>query len=315
MLYPAIEPFHSSYLQVSPVHLLYYEQVGRPDGIPVVFLHGGPGGGINPYCRRFFNPHFYRAVLFDQRGSGKSKPFASVQDNTTPHLIEDIEKLRVHLNIDKWFVFGGSWGSTLALAYAIAHPDKVLGMVLRGVFLGCQDELDWLYGPNGAARLFPELYESFSSFLSPNEKRRPYFPYYRKLTEGTKKQQLDAMRLWNNWENGISQLIPDPLASEVYASSEKGLAIARIECHYFVHDLFLPNEDYLLDGARKLHHIPTEIINGRYDIVCPPWTAHKLHQALPDSHLIIVPDAGHSTTEKGIATALVSAMSRMRTFV
>ncbi len=311
-MYPVFEPYYSDHLAVSPVHHIYYEEVGNPLGIPVVFLHGGPGGGITNYCRRFFDPRHYRSVLFDQRGSGNSRPYASLEENTTSHLIEDIEKLRDHLKIKKWIVFGGSWGSTLALAYSIAHPNRVAAMVLRGIFLARRHEIDWLYGPDGAARLFPNQYFRFLSILSKEEQLKPLLAYHKRLNSKHQKAQLIAAREWDIWETSISQLIPSPLPEDEYADLESSLAIAKIETHYFVNDSFLPNEDYLLEGARRLSHIPTYIVNGRYDVVCPPCTAVELHKAMPNSELIIVPDAGHSTSEKGIANALLSIMNQLR---
>ena len=311
-MYPIFEPFNSDYLPVSTTHHLYFEEVGHPFGLPVLFLHGGPGGGITTHCRRFFDPTFYRAILFDQRGSGKSKPYASIEDNTTAHLVDDIEQLRRMLGIDSWIVFGGSWGSTLAMAYAIAHPDRVRALVLRGVFLARQYEIEWLYGTNGAARLFPKAYKRFLSILSAKEQLRPLRSYYQRLTEGPEHTQLIAAREWDIWETSISQLIPTALPEDTYEDLESSLGIARIETHYFVHNSFLPHDDYLLDGAKKLAHIPTFIINGRYDIVCPIQTAVDLHEAMPHSELIVVPDAGHSTSEKGIEKALLMTMNRLR---
>jgi proline iminopeptidase len=311
-MYPVFEPYHSDYLPVSPVHYLYYEQVGNPIGTPVVFLHGGPGGGITNQCRRFFDPLHYRVILFDQRGSGKSRPYACIEENTTSHLVDDIEKLRKHLGIKEWIVFGGSWGSTLALAYAIAHQKRVMALVLRGIFLARQQEIDWLYGPNGAARLFPTEYNRFLSVLSTMEKRKPLQAYYQKLTKGPEEVQLRAAREWDIWESSISQLLPSPMPDDEYTDLETSLAIARIESHYFVNDSFLPNEDYLLNGASQLSNIPTFIVNGRYDIVCPPSTAIELHETMLHSELKIVHNAGHSTSEKGIAKALVGIMNRLK---
>ena len=307
-MYPEVEPYNTGYLKVSPIHKIYYEEIGNPSGFPVVFLHGGPGGGIYPTCRTFFNPKFFRVVLFDQRGSGKSTPFACIKENTTPLLIEDIEKLRNHLNIQKWIVMGGSWGSTLGLAYAIAHPEKLNGLVLRGVFLGRSRELDWLYGANGASNIFPEAYHDFTKILTTNEKNNVIQSYYHRLTTGGRQQQAEAVSHWNRWESSISQLVPDPYSVNSLSDYETGLAIARLECHYFVNKIFLPDENYLLREAAKLNHFRTKIINGRYDIVCPMHTAYELHQQMPVSDLYIVPDAGHSTTEPGIGQALADAM-------
>ena len=311
-MYPIFEPFNSDHLAVSPTHHLYYEEVGHPFGLPVLFLHGGPGGGITTHCRRFFDPTFYRTILFDQRGSGKSRPYACLEENTTAHLVEDIEKLRETLDIDSWIIFGGSWGSTLALAYAIAHPKRVRALVLRGIFLARRHEIEWLYGPNGAAHIFPRSYKRFLSILNTREQTRPLESYYQKLTEEPEYKQLIAAREWDIWETSISQLIPVPLPEDEYEDLESSLGIARIESHYFVHDSFLPNDDYLLNGARRLQHIPTFIVNGRYDIVCPIQTAFDLHEAMPHSELIVVPNAGHSTSEKGIEQALLTTMNQLR---
>ena len=307
-MYPEVEPYNYGHLKVSPLHTLYYEEIGNPDGVPVVFLHGGPGGGIYANCRTFFNPKFFRVVLFDQRGSGKSVPFACIEDNTTPLLIEDIEKIRNHLNIKKWIVIGGSWGSTLALAYAISHPNRVAGMVLRGVFLGRTQELNWLYGPNGAGSIFPEEYLHFTENLTDAEKQNVIHAYHKKLTTGDRQEQAEAVSRWNRWESSISQLVPDPYSINSLSDYNTGLAIARIECHYFVNNIFLPDEHYLLRGAAQLGLFPTRIINGRYDIVCPVRTAYELHNQMENSQLYIVPDAGHSTTEPGIGQALADAM-------
>ena len=313
-MFPSIEPFHKDYLPVSPIHQLYFEQVGNPNGIPVVFVHGGPGGGIFPNCRRFFDPKVYHIILFDQRGSGKSRPYAELTENTTPNLIADMEKLRQHVAVEQWVVFGGSWGSTLGLAYAIEHPDKVLGLVLRGIFLARQEELDWLYGPNGAAKLFPEAYKRFLKFLPEEQRLQPVESYYQILTTGEYSQQLKAAWEWDIWETSISQLIPytrnwdDSDASEW----EGSLAIARIETHYFVNQSFLPEENYLLEGARTLGHIPTYIVNGRYDVICPSYTALQLSEAMPHAKLTIITDAGHSSMEKSLSLALVNCMRQLK---
>ena len=313
-MYPSIEPFHIGYLQVSPIHVMYYEQVGNPNGPKVVFLHGGPGGSIFPNCRRFFDPSYYHIILFDQRGSGKSTPYGSLQDNTTAHIIEDMETLRNHLQIPHWIVFGGSWGSTLALAYSISHPTVVNGLVLRGIFLSRQTELDWLYKADGAGRLFPMEYKRFIEHLPPNKRNRPIHGYYEILTGTDEKAKMRAAFEWDVWEISISQLVPytrdwDAVEEEEWEAS---FAIARMETHYFVNGSFLPNEDYLLEGARKLAHIPTFIIQGRYDIVCPCSNAFDLAEAMPHANVQIIPDAGHSSMEEGTMHALVQAMEQMK---
>lgn len=309
--FPETAPYKTGYLQVSSTHQIYYEQVGNPKGIPVVFLHGGPGGNISPFYRRFFDPSIFNVLLFDQRGAGKSLPFACIEENTTMDLVNDIEKLRQLSNVEQWIVFGGSWGSTLALAYATQHPKRTMGMVLRGVFLGRQAELDWLYGPVGAAQIFPEEYALFSKDLSSEDIPAPYHQYLKWLNGPDLSVQLKASQAWNRWENMISQLIPSPYRPESNDELKKGLAISRIECHYFVNKLFLSDENQVFNALPNVKDIPTEIINGRYDIVCPPWTAVQVHKILKNSKLHIVPDAGHSTTEPGISSKLLQAMDNM----
>ena len=312
-MFPATEPYNSGYLAVSPRHHLYYEEVGRSMGTPIVFLHGGPGGGINPFIRKFFHPDHYRAVLFDQRGSGKSIPYGCIDENTTQDLIEDIEKLREHLNISSWIVMGGSWGSTLALLYAIAHPTRVRALILRGIFLARPQEIDWLYGPNGAARLFPYDYELFSHHLPLVERKQLIKSYLKRLTSPDERIQEAAVHAWNRWENGISQLIPSMHPDEFSTTLEEGLSIARIEAHYFVHNSFLPSQNYILENIAPIKEIPCAIVQGRYDVVCPAQSAYELHHALPLSTLDIIPDAGHSSVEPGIAEALQRALKKFRT--
>ena len=311
-MYPIFEPYDSGHFPVSDIHHLYYEQVGNPRGRAVLFLHGGPGGGIFPAARRFFDPLFYRLVSFDQRGSGQSLPYAAVEENTTQDLINDIEELRKDLGIESWIVFGGSWGSTLALAYAIAHPTRVDALVLRGIFLGRRKEIEWLYGPNGAARLFPTEYERFSLFIKETETDALIKSYYLKMTEGEEYDQLIAAREWDIWETSISQLLPLPTPEDEYVNLGTSLAIGRIESHYFVNNSFFPHDNYLLEGAAKLPKFPTFIVNGRYDVICPSSTAVELHKAMPHAELTIIPDAGHSTNEKGIALALLTAMNQLK---
>lgn len=311
-MFPSIQPFNSGYLQVSKNHNLYYEEVGNPEGTPVLFLHGGPGGGINTYVRRFFNPNHYRAVLFDQRGSGKSTPYACIEENTTQDLIDDIETLRKALNIESWVVMGGSWGSTLALIYAIQYPNRVRALILRGVFLARPCEIEWLYGPNGAARLFPKGYGYFVAGLSEKERKNLIPSFLKRLTHSSPNVQLRAVNDWNRWEMGISQLIPAEEPEDFHNSLEDGLAIARIEAHYFMHDSFLPSENYILDNCDAIAHIPCEIIQGRYDIVCPPQSAYELHQKLPLSNLHIIVDAGHSSVERGISRGIHTALKKFQ---
>lgn len=313
-MYPLVEPYHTDYLQVSELHSIYFEEVGNPDGQPVVFVHGGPGGGIFPNCRRFFDPKHYRVILFDQRGAGQSKPYSELRENTTQDLIADMELLREHLQIEQWIVFGGSWGSTLSLAYAIEHPEHVRALVLRGIFLGRTREIEWLYGSNGAACIFPQEYKRFIDFLNPEERDTPVHSYYIRLTEGTEDERLHAAWEWDIWESSISQLMPYARDWDNSTSDEwqESLAIARIETHYFVNNSFFPDDHYLLDGAATLDHIPTTIINGRYDVICPCITAFELAEAMPHAEVIIVPDTGHSSMERGTSDVLTATMNRLK---
>jgi proline iminopeptidase len=313
-MYPLVEPYHTDYLQVSELHSMYFEEVGNPDGQPVVFVHGGPGGGIFPNCRRFFDPKHYRVILFDQRGAGQSKPYSELRENTTQDLIADMELLREHLQIEQWIVFGGSWGSTLSLAYAIQHPEHVRALVLRGIFLGRTREIEWLYGPNGAACIFPQEYKRFIEFLNPEERDTPVHSYYIRLTEGTEDERLRAAWEWDIWESSISQLIPYARDWDNSTPDEwqESLAIARIETHYFVNNSFFPNDQYLLDGAATLDHIPTTIVNGRYDVICPCITAFELAEVMPHAEVIIVPDTGHSSMERGTSDVLTATMNRLK---
>lgn len=310
-MFPPITPYNSGFLPVSPIHKIYFEEVGNPNGIPALFLHGGPGGGINSFVRRFFHPEHYRTVLFDQRGSGKSIPYACIEENTTHDLIADIEKLRMHLGIDSWVIMGGSWGSTLALLYAIHHTERVRAMVLRGIFLARQKEIDWLYGPDGAARIYPKDYEFFVRDFTTEERADLIRNYLIRLT-ADEESQYRAMNNWNRWEMGISQLIPEEQPEDFHNSLEEGLAIARIEAHYFVHNSFLPSDNYILENTQLIEHIPCEIIQGRYDMVCPAQSAYELHKKLPLSHLDIVADAGHSSVEAGISRGLRRGLTKFQ---
>lgn len=305
-LYPVIEPYRTEYFSVSPIHSLYVEEVGNPNGKPILFLHGGPGGGMSEESRRFFDPAFYRVIRFDQRGAGKSTPMADLTDNTTWDLVEDIERLRVHLGIEKWVVFGGSWGSTLSIAYAEKYPEAVIGLILRGIFLDRKEEVRWLY-QEGASWIFPDAWEKFIAPIPESERKDMVSAYYRQLTSEDEKVRLEAARAWSQWEASIIRLIPEEQYVQKYEAPENALPIARIECHYFTHDGFLPNDSYLLDHIDAIRQLPCRIVQGRYDIVCPPHTAWELARALPDAELRIVPDAGHSAMETGIASELVTA--------
>jgi proline iminopeptidase len=310
-LYPPIEPFRTGFLRVSDVHELYFEESGNPDGKPTVMLHGGPGGGTDAKMRTFFDPRVYRIVMFDQRGCGKSKPHASLVDNTTWHLVDDIERLREHLGIKRWQVFGGSWGSTLALAYAQTHPDRVTELVLRGIFLLRKWELDWFYqDPDGAGALYPDLWQQYVATIPPAERSDMVRAYYKLLT-GTDPQQVrQAARTWSVWEGALSflRLNPDYIAK--FEEDEYAAAFARIECHYFINKGFLRSANQLIEEVGKIRKIPTVIVQGRYDVVCPMKSAWELHTAWPEADLRIVPDAGHSAFEPGNIHELISATDR-----
>ena len=307
-LFPTIEPFDFGYLKKG-VHEIYYEQCGNPNGKPAIFIHGGPGGGCGKFSRRFFNPKKYRIILFDQRGCGKSKPHTCLEDNTTWHLIEDIESIRDKLNIQKWLVFGGSWGSTLGIAYAQKHPDRVSQMVLRGIFMLRQKELQWFY-QYGASEIYPEAWEGFLEEI-PEEERYNLIEAYRKIFYGVnKKKKLSAARAWSKWEASSSFINHNPNAVKDSINAEFALAFALIENHYFVNKGFLDNENQLLDNVDIIRDIPAVIIQGRYDTVCPPTTAYELHSRWPESDLIIAPFSGHSALEEEITHELIKATNK-----
>ena len=310
-LYPEIEPFETGSLKVSELHTLYYEQSGNPQGKPVVFLHGGPGGGTNPKCRRFFDPAVYRIVLFDQRGCGRSTPHAELRDNTTWDLVADIERLREHLGVDRWLVFGGSWGSTLSLAYAQTHPDKVTGLVLRGIFMLRRSELEWFY-QRGCDALYPDAWETYLQAIPEVERGDLMSAYHRRLTSSDAKVRTDAARAWSVWEGATSFLYQDPGHIASSGEDEFALAFARIECHYFVNGGFFEHDDQLLRNVGRIRNIPAVIVQGRYDVVCPPRSAWDLHRAWPEADLRIVQDAGHSGFEPGITHELIEATDRFR---
>jgi proline iminopeptidase len=309
MLYPAIEPFDVGRLRVDDIHELHYEQCGNPEGKPALFVHGGPGGGIDASYRRFFDPAAYRIVLFDQRGCGLSTPHACLEQNTTWDLVEDIERLRVHLGVEKWLVFGGSWGSTLALAYAEQHPDRVSELVLRGVFLLRQKEIHWYY-QEGASRIFPDAWESFLAPIPPGERGNLVESYYRRLTSEDDYVRLPAAKAWSIWEGSTSTLLGDPKLVAKTADPHFAEAFARIECHYFINRGFFERDDQLLANIARVRKIPCVIVQGRYDVVCPMESAWELHRAWPEADLVIVQDAGHSAMEPGISRALVAATDR-----
>lgn len=309
--YPSIEAFNQFRLKVSDLHDLHVEEVGNPKGLPVVFLHGGPGGGISADHRRYFDPKTYRIVLFDQRGSGQSTPSAELRENTTWDLVADIERIREKLGIAKWHVFGGSWGSTLALTYAIKHPDRVSALILRGIFLCRPSEIAWFY-QNGASQLFPDVWESYQNAV-PEADRGDYVnSYYKLLTHPDAPTRLKAAKAWSKWEAATSRLIVDPHAIEEFDDPEYALAFARIECHYFINNAFFPTNNWILENVSAIRHIPGWIVQGRYDVVCPPRSAWDLHRAWPEANFYIVPDAGHAASEPGTRSALIQATDDAR---
>jgi proline iminopeptidase len=308
-LYREIDPHAAGWLAVDPPHALYWECSGNPLGVPVVFLHGGPGGGCLPHHRRFFDPSFWRIVLLDQRGAGRSTPAAELAGNTTPALVADLERLRVHLGIDRWLVFGGSWGSTLALAYAEAHPARCLGLVLRGIFLARPQEIDWFM--HGMRHVFPEAWRAFAGFLPEAERNDLLGGYYRRLTDPDPAVHVAAAQAWDRYESACSTLLPPDAPPRKSGGEASSLPIARIEAHYFVHRAFL-DDDQLLRDLPRIRHLPCTIVQGRYDVVCPPVTADELARAWPEAEYVVVPDAGHSVREPGIARELVAAVERMR---
>ncbi|HJU84798.1 MAG TPA: prolyl aminopeptidase [Holophagaceae bacterium] len=309
-LYPPVDPYREHRLKVSELHELHVEESGNPDGIPVVFLHGGPGGGTSPKHRRYFDPRKYRIVLFDQRGCGKSTPYAEIRENSTWDLVADIERIREHLGIERWMAFGGSWGSTLALAYAQTHPERVTAMVLRGIFLLRKAELDWFYG-GGTSALFPDAWEGFLAPIPEAERGDLMGAYIRRLMSEDPAVNLPAAKAWSIFEGTLSKLLPDEAFAASYGQEDSTLAFARIEAHYFQHHGWLTSDDQLLRGVEKIRHIPAVIVQGRYDVVCPMTSAWALHRAWPESELVIVPDAGHSAYEPGNAKALVAATDRL----
>ena len=308
-LFPEIGPFETGYLPLSGGHVMYWEQVGNPRGQPALFLHGGPGAGAGAVHRRFFDPGFWRTTIFDQRGAGRSRPLGSLANNTTPALVEDIEALRRHLGIGRWLLFGGSWGSTLALAYAQAHPDRVVGLVLRGVFLGRPQEVAWFL--HGLGTFFPDAHGSFAGFLPESERGDLLGNYLRRLTDPDPSVHMTAARAWSVYEGSCSTLLPSPDTVASFAQDRSALGLARIEAHYFAHGLFLP-EGGLLGGMERIGHLPAEIVQGRYDMICPARTAFELAARWPAARLTIIPDAGHSALEPGIRRALVAAVERFR---
>ncbi|KIF80584.1 prolyl aminopeptidase [Noviherbaspirillum autotrophicum] len=308
-LFPPIEPYRSGMLAVDDLHTLYWEECGNPDGVPVLFLHGGPGGGLSPRQRRFFDPAHYRIVLFDQRGAGRSTPLGEYHNNTTQLLIADIERLRAMLGIDQWLVFGGSWGSTLALAYGQGHPQCCLGFVLRGIFLCTRAEIDWFL--NGIRWFFPEVHAQFVAPIPPDERADLLQAYARRLFSEDPAVYAPAARSWSRYEGSCLFLRPDPAAIDDFSSDAVALGVGRLEAHYFLHDGFLA-DDQLIRNIGRIRHVPAVIVQGRYDVVCPPLSALRLHEAWPEARLHMVDDAGHSGYEPGIAAALVAATGQFK---
>lgn len=309
-LFPPIEPYRTHRLAATPPHVLYVEESGNPRGVPVLFVHGGPGAGCEAYHRRFFDPQHYRIVLFDQRGAGRSTPHACLEHNTTQALIADMEQIRTTLGIERWFLFGGSWGSTLSLAYAQAHPARVRGLALRGIFLCRPHEIHWFY-QQGASRLFPDYWQDFLAPIPPAERGDLVAAYHRRLTGVAGEEQLACARAWSLWEGRTATLLPRAAVTDFFGDPHTALSLARIEAHYFVHDSFLaPNQ--LLENVSRLVGIPGVIVHGRYDVICPVENAYQLKQAWPQARLEIVADAGHSASEPGITAALVRATNEWR---
>jgi proline iminopeptidase len=311
--YPPIEPYRAGVLRVSDLHEIYYEEVGNPKGAPVLFVHGGPGGGIEPSHRRYFDPSHYRVILLDQRGCGQSTPHAELRENTTWDLISDIEKLRKKLEIEKWFVFGGSWGSTLALLYAETHPEHVRGLCLRGIFLCRKQEINWFY-QDGASHIFPDVWDQYRDHIPADERHDFVKAYYKRLTSSDRSVRLAAARTWSTWEGATSRLIPDQAMIQHSGEDTFAEAFARIECHYFINGIWMRNDNQILEDVHRIRHIPCEIVHGRYDVVCPVENAWDLKKAWPEAALHIVPDAGHSAREAGILTQLIAIMERFKTY-
>ena len=305
-LYPAIKENFSEMLDVDGTHTIYYEESGNPDGVPVIFLHGGPGCGTAPSCRQYFDPEFYRIILFDQRGSGKSTPRACLENNDTWHIIEDIEKIREKLNIDKWLVFGGSWGSTLSLCYAIKHPERVLGLVLRGIFLGRREDIEWIYEVGGVSNFHPESFERYISIIPEEERKDIIGAYYKRLTSEDKETREVAAKEWSMWEGSLVTLHPDPNLEQSFGEINYAISMATIECHFWMNNMFWDDDNWLLDHVDVIKDIPTWIVHGRYDVDCRPIGAYKLNKKLNNCKLEFTV-SGHSSGEPEIIDSLVRA--------
>ena len=308
-LYPPRQPYNEGELKVSDLHTIHFEESGNPEGKPIVLLHGGPGGGCPPFYRQYFDPEKWRLVMFDQRGCGQSKPHAELQENTTWDLVNDIEKLREYLNIHQWVVFGGSWGSTLSLAYSQTHPDRCKGLILRGIFMLRQKEIRWFY-QEGASYIFPDAWEEYVKPIPINERDDLLTAYYQRLTSPDDQIRLEAARAWSIWEGSTSRLFPDLDLKQRFGIDAFAEAFARIECHYFINKGFIDPEDKLLLNIDRIRKIPAVIVQGRYDVVCPMMSAWELHRAWPEAEFIVVADAGHSMSEPGIRTCLIEATDK-----
>ena len=305
-LYPAIKENFSEMLDVDGTHTIYYEESGNPNGVPVIFLHGGPGCGTAPSCRQYFDPEFYRIILFDQRGSGKSTPRACLENNDTWHIIEDIEKIREKLNIDKWLVFGGSWGSTLSLCYAIKHPERVLGLVLRGIFLGRREDIEWIYEVGGVSNFHPESFERYISIIPEEERKDIIGAYYKHLTSEDKETREVAAKEWSMWEGSLVTLHPDPNLEQSFGEINYAISMATIECHFWMNNMFWDDDNWLLDHVDVIKDIPTWIVHGRYDVDCRPIGAYELNKKLNNCKLEFTV-SGHSSGEPEIVDSLVRA--------
>ncbi|MDF0595904.1 prolyl aminopeptidase [Psychromarinibacter halotolerans] len=308
-LYPPLDPFDQRMMEVGEGHKIYVEQCGNPSGVPVIVLHGGPGGGCSPAMRRYFDPETYRVILFDQRGCGRSRPHASVEDNTTWHLVRDIEAIREALGIERWVVFGGSWGATLSLIYSETHPERASALVLRGVFLMTQAELSWFYG-GGAGKFFPELWDRFAGLVPPEERDDLIAAYHRRLFGGDLAEETRFARTWTSWENALASIDSGGMGGD--SPADYARAFARLENHYFTNAGFLEQDGQILNNVGRLDGIPGFIVQGRYDMICPPYSAYALHKAWPGSEIRMIGHAGHALSEPGISAELVSIMDRLR---
>lgn len=308
--YPPIKPYQTTRLAVDDLHTLYIEQCGNPNGIPILFVHGGPGGGCSDDSRRFFDPNLYRIILFDQRGCGRSTPHGELKDNTTQALMADMERIRQELDIEQWILFGGSWGSTLSLIYAITHPNRVQGLILRGIFLNRKLDIDWLFNGQGADKIFPDHWQNFTKLIQPAPPRDYVHAYYNLLTADDEVARMAAAKAWSTWEGHCSTLEPNPEVIRAMQDPHLALSLARLECHYFVNHCFV-EDNFIMKNIAALQDIPGKIVHGRYDIVCSLNNAWTLHQAWKNSELKIVRDAGHASCEKGIIDALIRSTQEM----